>query len=159
MTFTLNIKTAEDFEAEEYARRPELVNAERDRRIDGQFTFNGKAYQSRPEDRENMAGAATSALAAIMKGAEPGDLRWHGGESDFTWISADNTLVPMDAPTMFALGQAAMEHKQRHIFAARALKDGDTIPADFADDKYWNLNSQKTSEKLTMAELSLREGN
>ncbi|NDV53396.1 DUF4376 domain-containing protein [Salipiger sp. PrR003] len=113
------------------------INAERDRRINGGFIFGGVVYQTRPEDRENMAGAATSALAAITDGAQPGDLRWHGGSSDFAWIAQDNTLVPMDAQTMLAFGQAAMAHKQAHIFAARALKDMPEAPSDITDDALW----------------------
>ncbi|NDV48696.1 DUF4376 domain-containing protein [Salipiger sp. PrR003] len=113
------------------------INAERDRRINGGFTFGGVVYQTRPEDRENMAGAATSALAAITDGAQQGDLRWHGGSSDFAWIAQDNTLVPMDAQTMLAFGQAAMAHKQAHIFAARALKDMPDAPSDITDDALW----------------------
>lgn len=115
----------------------DAIDAERDRRIANGFTFGGKLYQSRPEDRENIAGASVAALAAITNGAEPEDYRWHGGGSDFVWIAADNSLTPMDAQTMFAFGQAAMAHKQAHIFAARALKDADPIPADYADDSYW----------------------
>lgn len=113
------------------------VDAERDRRIEAGFIFDGVHYQSRADDRENIAGASTAALGALMAGAQPGDLRWHGGESDFVWIAEDNTTVAMDAQTVFAFGQAAMAHKQAHIFAARALKDEDPIPADFADDIYW----------------------
>lgn len=115
----------------------EMVDAERDRRITDGFNFGGKIYQSRPEDRENISGAALAALAAQIGGALADDLRWHGGESDFVWIAADNSLTPMDAQTMFAFGQAAMAHKQAHIFAARALKDAALIPADFADDIHW----------------------
>lgn len=113
------------------------VDRERDRRIAAGFGFAGKVYQSRQTDRENISGAATAALAAIAGAAAPGDLRWHGGTSDFAWIAADNTLVPMDAQTMHAFGMAAMAHKQAHIFAARALKDEDPIPADYQDDAYW----------------------
>lgn len=113
------------------------VDAERDRRIAAGFIFAGKLYQSRPENRENIAGASTAALAALVNGAQPGDLRWHGGDSDFCWIADDNSLTTMDAQTMFAFGQAAMAHKQAHIFAARALKDADPIPADYADDIHW----------------------
>lgn len=113
------------------------VDMERDRRISAGFVFAGKLYQSRPEDRENIAGASTAALAALVNGAQPGDYRWHGGDSDFCWIAADNSLTPMDAQTVFALGQAAMAHKQAHIFAARAVKDMEPIPADFADNAYW----------------------
>lgn len=113
------------------------VDQERDRRIDGGFSFGGVFYQTRPEDRENIAGASTAALAAIMNGAEPGDYRWHGGDTDFVWIAADNSMHAMDAQTLFAFGQAAMAHKQAHIFAARSLKDAEAIPADYADDQYW----------------------
>lgn len=113
------------------------IDAERDRRINGGFIFEGVEYQSRPEDRENIAGAATAALGAIVAGAQPGDLRWHGGAEDFAWIAADNTMHTMDAQTVYAFGQAAMAHKQAHIFAARTLKDADPIPDDFADDQWW----------------------
>ncbi len=113
------------------------VDAERDRRIAAGFLFNGVLYQSRAEDRENIAGAATAALGAIINGAEAGDYRWHGGDSDFVWIAADNSTHKMDAASMYALGQAALAHKQAHIFAARALKDLSPIPADFAADRHW----------------------
>ena len=113
------------------------VDAERDRRIDGGFTFDGAVYQTRPEDRENMAGAATSALAAIVSGAQAGDLYWHGGAEPFAWIAEDNSLTEMDAQTMLVFGQAAMAHKQAHIFAARAIKDLDPLPADITDDALW----------------------
>ncbi|WP_113154797.1 DUF4376 domain-containing protein [Nitratireductor sp. OM-1] len=113
------------------------IDAERDRRINGGFIFEGVEYQSRPEDRENIAGAATAALGVIMAGAQPGDLRWHGGAEDFAWIAADNTMHTMDAQTVYAFGQAAMAHKQAHIFAARTLKDADPNPDDFAGDQWW----------------------
>lgn len=117
---------------------PADVDAERDRRIDGGFEFAGVRYQTRPGDRENIAGASIAALGAIGAGAQPGDYRWHGGDSDFVWIAEDNSMTPMDAPTMFSFGQSAMAHKQSLIFAARALKDMDPIPADFDDDQYWD---------------------
>lgn len=116
------------------------VDAERDRRTDDGFAFGGARYQSRPADRENLAGASTAALAAIVAGSEPGNLRWHGGDSDFGWIAEDNTVVTMDAQTVFALGQAAMAHKSALIFAARAIKNLSPIPADFADDGRWPPN-------------------
>ena len=125
---------------------PADVDRERDRRIDGGFIFGGVQYQTRPQDRENIAGAATAALAAMVNGAEPGDYRWHGGDSDFVWIAADNSEHKMDAQTTFAFGQAAMAHKQAHIFAARALKDADPIPADYTDDKYWPIAGEPEAE-------------
>ncbi len=102
------------------------------------FAFNGIVYQTRPEDRENIAGAAVAALAAIGAGAKVGNYRWHGGDTDFMWIAADNTMHRLDAQSMFALGQAAMAHKQAHIFAARAVKDMNPIPADYSTNAvYW----------------------
>ncbi|MBB4120681.1 DUF4376 domain-containing protein [Martelella radicis] len=113
------------------------IDAERDRRIAAGFVFRGILYQSRAEDRENIAGAATAALGAMINGAEADDYRWHGGDSDFVWIAADNSTNRMDAATMYAFGQAALAHKQAHIFAARALKDLSPIPTDFAADRHW----------------------
>jgi hypothetical protein len=113
------------------------IDAERDRRIAAGFTFGGVFYQSRPEDRENIMGAGTAALGAMMLGAQAGDYRWHGGDSDFVWIAADNSTHPMDAQTVYAFGLAAMAHKTAHIFAARAIKDADPIPADYTDNSYW----------------------
>ena len=131
------IVTAEMRAAAQRKAQERQIDVERNRRIAAGFTFAGHTFQTRPEDRENIAGASTAALAAIMNGAQAGDYRWHGGESDFAWISEDNALFPMDAQTMFAFGQAAMAHKQRMIFAARALKDMETIPDDYAADDHW----------------------
>ncbi|TDW20383.1 uncharacterized protein DUF4376 [Rhizobium azibense] len=113
------------------------VDAERDRRIVSGFVFNGVLFQSRDQDRENLMGACTAAVAAMMIGAQPGDLRWHGGAQDFTWIAADNSEIPLDAQGMFALGKAAMEHKEKHIRAGRLIKNMNPIPADYAVGTYW----------------------
>ena len=114
------------------------VDIERDRRIVDGFIFGGVKYQSRPEDRENIAGASQVAFAAIVGGAQVNDLYWHGGTDPFVWIAADNSLNPMDAYTMFNFGKVAMEHKQSMIFKARALKDMDPIPTDYTEDKHWS---------------------
>lgn len=113
------------------------VDLERDRRIDGGMLFNGVRFQTRPQDRENVAGASIMALAAMVQGAQPGDYRWHGGASDFVWIGEDNGLTPFDAATFFAFGQAMAAHKSALIFAARAIKDMSPIPQDYAADGYW----------------------
>ncbi len=114
-----------------------LIDIERDARIDAGIEFQGKRYQSRATDRENIAGAAQLGFMAVVAGKEPADLRWSDPDQDFTWIASDNSLVPMDAPTVVALGKAAAERKQALIFAARQLKDMEQIPADYADDKWW----------------------
>lgn len=118
----------------------EAVTAERDRRLDAGFTFNGVRFQTRPRDRENIAGAAQMAtLAIVLHGAQPGDLRWHGGATDFTWIAEDNSLVPMDAPTVITFGQAAGTRHAAIIMAAREIKDrvvtGEAL--DITSDALW----------------------
>lgn len=114
-----------------------LVDAERDRRIDAGFAFNGKQYQTRQTDRESIAGAAQIAFMAIMGGAEAGDLRWADPDNDYVWIAMDNTLTPMDAQTVVEFGKAAAARKTQLIYAARELKNQTPVPADYADDKWW----------------------
>lgn len=113
------------------------VDAERDRRIDAGVVFQDVLFQSRATDRENIAGAAQLGFMAMVAGAQAGDLRWSSPDQDFAWIASDNSLVPMDAPTVVAFGKAAAERKQVLIFAGRQLKDMAQIPADFTDDKWW----------------------
>lgn len=138
--------TKEAYEAafadEQAAREPatptsEQVDAERDRRISNGFEFEGKRYQSRAKDRENILGAASLAhMALTIGGKSPTDPKWHGGDSDFVWIAEDNSLVPMTAPKVIEFGRVAAEHKSAHTFAARALKSVET-PSDYTDDRYW----------------------
>ncbi|HWV10688.1 MAG TPA: DUF4376 domain-containing protein [Pseudomonas sp.] len=113
------------------------VDIERDRRIDAGVTFQGVVFQSLATDRENIAGAAQLGFMAVVGGAQVGDLRWSNPDQDFTWIAADNSLVPMDAHTVVAFGKAAAERKQALIFAARQLKNLEPIPLDFTDDTWW----------------------
>lgn len=115
----------------------EMVDAERDRRIDAGVEFQGLMFQSRATDRENIAGAAQLGFMAVVAGAESGDLRWSNPGQDFAWIASDNSLVPMDAQTVVAFGRAAAERKQALIFAGRQLKDMKPIPVDYTDDKWW----------------------
>lgn len=123
---------------------PADIDRERNRRIDAGFVFEGVHYQSRPEDRENIAGAKAAATDAVtLFGAEAGDYGWQrlldpGAPEEFRWIAADNTSHLMDAQTAMRFGYAALGHKQAHIFAARELKDMDPIPSDYATNPtYW----------------------
>lgn len=124
----------QDAEAERIRRE---IDIERDRRIDAGFEFEGVRYQSRPGDRENIAGKALEAFMAIIDGVQPGDLRWAHTGRDFAWIAADNSLVPMDAQTVVAFGKAASAHKEAHVFAARQIKDMQPVPQDYTDDQWW----------------------
>lgn len=116
---------------------PADVNAERDRRLSGTFVFMGERFDCDAKSLQRITGAATLAGFAIASGAQAGNLMWHGGSQPFGWISADNQIIPMDAPTTFAFGQAAATNESAHITAARALKDASPIPADYTADKWW----------------------
>ncbi|ADK99379.1 DUF4376 domain-containing protein [Brevundimonas subvibrioides] len=108
------------------------IDRERDRRIDSGFTFDGHRYQSRASDRENIMGAAQLAMGALAQGAQAGDLRWADPDQDFVWITADNELVPLDAPQVLALFQAGVAFKSALTFHARGLKDAAAEAADVA---------------------------
>jgi len=104
--------------------RLRAVDRERDRRIAAGFTFQGVGFQTDPDSVKRIAGAASAALVAItIDAAAPGDLRWADPDADFVWIAADNSLVPMDAPSVIAFGKAYMAHERALVFAAKAIKD------------------------------------
>jgi hypothetical protein len=105
------------------------ITAERERRIAGNFTFNGVAYDFDAESKSRITGMATLAGFSVSNGTE-----W---PTDFAWIAADNSFVPMDAVTCFSFGQAAATHEAGHIFAARAIKDAIPRPIDVTDDALW----------------------
>lgn len=50
--------------------------------------------------------ALSLANAAITIGVQAGDLRWHGGKTDFTWPDVNGEPVPMDAPGLILFAQA-----------------------------------------------------
>lgn len=118
------------------------VNAERDRRTEAgiPFAVRGKLhfFDFNQMGKDNITGAATLAKFAILKGAQPGDYRWANPDTDFTWITQANEKVLMDAHETSALGDVAAGWTTKHIYIARAIKDMDPIPADYADDKYWS---------------------
>lgn len=114
----------------------DLINGERDRRLQT-LPFAGKQYDFDSDSRQNILGAFALALAAIGNGAQPGDYRWADADKDFTWIAKDNSSSLMDAQTALAFGQAAASWKADHIRTARAIKDLDLIPSDYADDSRW----------------------
>ncbi|MBO6814555.1 MAG: DUF4376 domain-containing protein [Rhizobiaceae bacterium] len=121
----------------EYSSLSVQINAERDRRIATGFVFNGVLFDFDPHSKQRVTGAATLAGFAAAAGSISGDLRWANPNNDFEWISADNSLISMDAQTCFAFGKAAADHESRHIFAANALKSMSPPPEDFTNDAYW----------------------
>lgn len=129
------IPTAEapDHLAERKGSLHAAVNVERDRRTRSPFGFGGHTFDYDAESQKRITGAAALAGFALTLGGKlPGDLLWHGGDTPFTWIAADNSLVQLDAPSTFALGQAAATWESAHVFAARALKDAIAAAPDDA---------------------------
>jgi len=114
-----------------------MVKAERDRRLQLDFEFGGKMFQRDPKSIARISGAGTLALAAIMGGAQAGDYRWHGEDTDFSWIASDDSSMIMDAPTCFAFGTKAAKVESNLIHKAKTLREMDPIPSDYVDDKYW----------------------
>lgn len=114
------------------------VDAERDRRINGGFTFDGRNYDSDGDSRQSIAENGNLAGMAIINKVAHGTLDWLIDGEDFGWIDHDNNFVPMDAFTMVDLARAAAAHKSALVMAARRLKDLEEIPADYADDKHWS---------------------
>lgn len=112
------------------------IDAERDRRL-AVFVFNEVMFDFNDVAKGDIAGAGTLALAAIINGAQPGDMSWADTGSEFSWISGDNSYVFMDAQTTFAFAQAAAKWRARHVFAARRLKDTQPIPANYTEDVWW----------------------
>ena len=138
-------KTSEEIAAELAAKRTNQENNitfYRDTLIAQGFWFNGIKYDSRPEDQKRISGAALLAFMAASQGAQANNYLWHGGSEPFSWIAQDNTVVQMDAPTVISFGQTTAEHERSHIFAARALKDMDPIPDDWANTAYWPVSNE-----------------
>ncbi len=108
-----------------------------------------EAPRPTPEEIDTYETLYADILAAFRQpnanavDAEPGNLAWQrlldpNAPPEFRWIAADNTTHAMDAQTAMQFGYAALNHKQAHIFAARALKNMAPIPADFAmNPAYW----------------------
>jgi len=110
------------------------IKEERNRRLGADFEFQGKMFQRDQKSLQRITGAATLAGFAMAAGAQSGDLRWANPDQDFGWIASDDTVVPMDAQTAFAFGQAAAGIETSIIFAAKVLRTLDPTP----DPKTWN---------------------
>lgn len=106
------------------------IDLERDRRIDGGFTFNGHRLQSRPSDRENVMGAAQLAMGYLGAEGDPDSLRWADPDNDFVWITADNGTIPLSASAVVAMFQTGVAFKSALTFYARAMKDAVLAAAD-----------------------------
>lgn len=134
--------TLETYEYEQPAPAPAdlhaAINVERERRIAAGCEFGGHVFQTDERSKLRISGAAQMALGAIINGAQANDFRWHGGSTDFSFTAADNTAVPMDAPTMWSFGVAVGQREKFLLDKARALKDRPGgPPGNYDADEHW----------------------
>ncbi len=113
------------------------ITRKRDELTSAGIDFAGKRMQTRPEDRENIAGASTMALGAMIQGAQSGDYRWADPDHDFEWIAEDNSVIKLDAQTMFAFGSAVAAMKSKYITIASAMKKIEPLPQNYEDPSWW----------------------
>lgn len=116
------------------------VTAERDRRLETGFFWNGTRFDARPEDKTRIAGAAQLAFMYLTAGGDPAAVDWNepGTGEPFSWIAQDNSRVNMTAPEVIDFAKAAAKWERKNIDAARALKDDPNgVPANYTDDMHW----------------------
>lgn len=106
----------------------ELVDRETYRRLGLPFMFQGNLFARDPVSLQRITGAGALAGFAILAGKQVGDYYWSDPVVPFGWIAEDNTIVQMDAQTMFAFAKAAADRESFIIFRGRYLKDN-PIPA------------------------------
>lgn len=103
------------------AQLRERVDDVRDEMVNAGCTYNGVEFQTRPQDRENIAGAVQLAVLA----------RLQGQPFETNWISADNSLHILDDEDVIALGQIVARRKAELIFRGRETKDAIDLAEDF----------------------------
>ncbi len=86
-----------------------LVNAERDRRLNGGFAFNGVVFDSDARSIQRIA------LLAMLSS--------HNRSYSTNWVDKHNRILELEASDILELGRRAFEHEEYHIFAARQAKD------------------------------------
>lgn len=101
------------------------ANRQRNEALDAGIEFEGRLYQTRARDRENLALVGQAAVLAITQGgAEPKDATWgREGGKEFKWIAADNSRVALDAQTMARLSESVAVRQSQIMVATRDVKD------------------------------------
>ena len=133
MTFSLNIKTAEDLAAEDQERLAAQVTAECDRRLAAGTVVTVTGYgdipvQGRQKDQINLMALEATAKDLIAAGVTGPILDFRDG------ANVHHKLTPAQFVEMARKGKEAASA----IYATSwALKDSGDIPADFADDVHW----------------------
>lgn len=113
------------------ASRISDVDTIRQSKLYGGYRYQGVRYQSRPEDWTNITTTGLEAATAVANGAKPGDMRWNNPGFDFGWIAENNSVVFMDAPTMYGLYKRGAYYANRTIMRARILKSAIIAAASY----------------------------
>jgi len=134
-------KTPEEL-AQDRENLHQQIKRERDRRLEADFEFQGKMYQRDTKSLQRITAAGTLAGLYMRDGGDPLSLKWHAtaenpNPEDFVWIASDDTLVPMNAETVFAFSREAAAIETSLIFKAKALRSMDPIPENFTAEEYW----------------------
>jgi hypothetical protein len=85
------------------------------------FTFQGHLYQIDQDSLFNINAMGGLALGSITNAPTS---PWPAG---FVWIAADNSKIPMDAPTCYAFSRAVGGYVSALVLRLRALKDAITV--------------------------------
>lgn len=99
--------------AEKKAALRAAINAERDRREQGGFEYNGVKFDSDTTSVIRINAAVNTAVAAVLE------------ETAFSvdWTAADNTTATLDAQGLLGLSAALAAHSNTQHVRARELKD------------------------------------
>lgn len=127
----LEAKDPEPYEPPEIVLTTHDVNFVRDKALVSGFEHDGRRYQSGLGSLIGIALAANMALSLTK--TKRASKTWHGGDTPFVWITADNETVEMTGDDVIALNAAAARHRMAAILSARQIKDAESIPPDFAD--------------------------
>jgi hypothetical protein len=119
---------------EEYPLPPitsEQINEERARRILSGVTVNigekNVAIQGRDEDKLNLTNLGLAAQSRIMA----------GDDTEFQFRDGDNVTHILRPQEMFDTWQASIAFVEAVYQASWMLKEMESIPQDYTDDKYW----------------------
>lgn len=89
------------------------INAERDRREQSGFEYQGVKFDSNSTSVIRINAAVNTAVAAILSNSE----------FAVNWTAADNATVPLDAQGLLGLSVALAQHSNIQHVRARALKE------------------------------------
>jgi hypothetical protein len=139
MTFSLNIKTAEDLRAEEQSIKASQVTKECERRLSVGVVVTVSGYgeipvQGRQKDQINLIGLEATAKDLVQAGVEIPVIKFRDGSN------VNHMLTPSQFVEMARKGKEAASEI---IQTSWDMKDGNGnfsggIPDGFADDKYWD---------------------